>query len=52
MGDHSTTIQLKTPDTENLDDTYVYQGDNSNFGNSDSLYLVIYLIVLKNLIKV
>ena len=36
-GDASTFIQLQEPDTENLDDTYVHGGDNSNFGSSDTL---------------
>jgi len=36
-GDHSTIIQLKEPDTENMDDTYVYEFNNSNFGSEGEL---------------
>ena len=35
IGGHSTTITLEEADTENLEDTYVDEGDDSNFGSAN-----------------
>src|SRR3989344_4799369 len=52
-GDNSTTIQLKEPDTENLDDSYIRDGasySGINYGGDSYLYIRNYSTSNKNVL--